>query len=441
MKPRYILILALMAASGAIAADALFAESFTQPMENLTAAEREQFRRGRSQVLQSWVIAPSKDVDDDGLGPLYNRLACVSCHSRNGRGKAPEDANERMLSMLVRLSVPGSAPNGGPKPHPAYGDQLNEEGIPGVPGEGRAFIHWKEVEKIALPGGETVSLRRPEVEFRELAYGPLDGVLSSLRVGQQMVGMGYLDAISEETLEQLENEKKPDGVKGRVNRVWNPEKQRTEVGRFGYKANMPTLRVQIAGAFAGDHGMTSPIFPDANCTPAQEACKKAPNGGTPEISGEQIAQTEFYLAHLKVPAQRNADNPDVMRGAAGFAKIGCAACHRQELTTGNHARFIRVSQQKIQPYTDLLIHDMGKGLSDGRPDFLADGSQWRTPPLWGIGLTEAVSESHAYLHDGRARSLTEAILWHGGEAKTARNRFAKLSEKERKELLAFLHSL
>ncbi len=441
MKRRYLLSLAFMAASGAVAAEAIFAESFTRPMANLNDAEREQFIRGRGLIRQSWVVAPSKDEDIDGLGPLYNRLACISCHPRNGRGKAPDDADERMLSMLVRLSVPGEDAHGGPKPHPAYGGQLNEEGISGVPGEGRAFIQWQEVEKFVLPGGEKVSLRRPEIEFRELAYGTLDDALTSPRVGQQMVGMGYLDAVSAATLESMANEKKPDGVKGRVNHVWNPETQRTEVGRFGYKANMPTLRVQIAGAYVGDHGLTSPIFPDENCTPAQEACSKAPNGGTPEISAKQIDETEFYLAHLEVPARRNANDQEVLRGEAGFAQIGCIACHRPVLETGGHARFSRLSKRKIQPYTDLLIHDMGEGLSDGRPDFQANGQEWRTPPLWGIGLTEAVSESHSYLHDGRARNLTEAILWHGGEAKNARDRFMGLSEKERKALLAFLNSL
>ncbi|MCL2830898.1 MAG: c-type cytochrome [Betaproteobacteria bacterium] len=441
MKRRYSWLLAFMLASGAVAGDAIFAESFTQPMPKMNDAEREQFARGRGLIRQSWVIAPSKDREIAGLGPLYNRLACISCHPRNGRGKAPEDSEERMFSMLVRLSVPGENTHGGPKPHPAYGEQLNEEGIPGVPGEGRAFIQWKEVEKLILPGEEKVSLRRPEIEFRELAYGTLDDALSSLRVGQQMVGMGYLDAVSAETLESMANEKKPDGVKGRVNHVWNPETQRVETGRFGYKANVPSLRLQIASAFAGDLGLTSSIFPDENCTSVQAACKKAPSSGTPELSEKQLNETEFYLAHLELPVRRNVNAPEVLRGAAEFTRIGCATCHRQELETGKHPRFSRLSQQKIQPYTDLLIHDMGEGLSDGRPDFQADGREWRTPPLWGIGLTEAVSESHSYLHDGRARNLSEAILWHGGEAKIARDRFAGLPEKERKALLAFLNSL
>ena len=416
-------------------------EAFAQPMAGLSDGEREQFFRGRTLARQSWVVAPSRDDQVDGLGPLYNRLACISCHPHNGRGRPPESADERMLSMLVRLSVPGIDAHGGPKPHPAYGGQFNEEGIPGVPGEGRVVLRWRETRTMTLPGGEKVSLRQPTLEFRDPAYGPITGVLTSPRVGEQMVGMGYLDAIAEETLAAMAREKKPDGVKGRVNRVWNPETGRMEAGRFGYKANMPTLRAQSAGAFNGDIGITSALFPEENCTAAQTACRQAPNGGSPELSAEQLDDVEFYLAQLEVPARRSADDPTVMRGEAKFAEIGCTACHRPQLQTGEQARFPRLARQTIRPYTDLLIHDMGEGLSDHRPDYAAGGRDWRTPPLWGIGLTAAVSESTRYLHDGRARSLTEAILWHGGEARRARDRFARLNAEQRKALIAFLGSL
>ena len=440
MKKTMILIFALMAGN-ALAQNAASPEAFAQPMPGLSDTEREQFFRGRTLVRQSWVVAPSKDDQVDGLGPLYNRLACISCHPHNGRGRPPEAATERMLSMLVRLSVPGHDDHGGPKPHPAYGGQLNEEGIPGVPGEGRATLRWHEVVTVRLAGGEKVSLRKPQIKFAELAYGPIDGVLTSPRVGEQMVGMGYLDAVSEATLEGMAKETKPDGVKGRVNRVWNPETKRMEAGRFGYKCNMPTLRAQSAGAFNGDIGITSPLFPDENCTSVQKACQKAPNGGSPELSAAQLDEVEFYLAHLDVPPRRNAADPVVKRGEVRFAEIGCAACHRQELKTGDGAHFPRLAGQTIRPYTDLLVHDMGKGLSDRRPDGLASGSEWRTSPLWGLGLTAAVSESGFYLHDGRARSLVEAIVWHGGEATKARDRFVRLGKEEREALLAFLDSL
>ena len=415
-------------------------EAFARPLDGLSDAERERFFRGRSLFNQSWVVAPAKDDQVDGLGPLYNRLACISCHARNGRGLPPEGADERMQSMLVRLSVAGRGPHGGPRPHPAYGDQFNEEGIPGVPGEGRIRLGWIE-SKHRLADGEVVSLRRPRLAFTELGYGPIGRVLTSPRVGQQVVGMGLLDAVSAQTLAALAAERKPDGVKGRVNRVWNPETAAQEAGRFGYKANMPTLRVQIAGAFLGDLGITSDLHPAQNCSVVQSACRQAPNGGLPELSTRQLEDVEFYLAHLAVPARRNADSEAVQRGEALFARVGCVQCHRPMLQTGPSPRFPRLAGQTIAPYTDLLIHDMGLGLADGRPDFVASGRAWRTPPLWGIGLTRTISEQERYLHDGRARSLTEAILWHGGEARVARRRFASLPAQERRALLAFLESL
>ena len=436
------MILLCLLASGIVwAQDSNLPEAFAQPIPGLSDNEREQFFQGRTLVRQSWVVAPSRDDQVDGLGPLYNRLACVSCHPRNGRGRPPESENERMLSMLVRLSVPGHDDHGGPKPHPAYGGQLNEEGIPGVPGEGRAVVKWRQVATVTLAGGEKVSLRRPRIEFRELAYGPIAGVLTSPRVGEQMVGMGLLDAVSAATLEAMAKEAKPDGVKGRVNQVWNPQTQRIEAGRFGYKANMPTLRAQAAGAFNGDMGITSPLFPEENCTPVQKACRQAPNGGSPELSAAQLDAVEFYLAHLELPPRGNADDATVRRGEARFAEIGCASCHRGELKTAADARLPRLAGQTIHAYTDLLIHDMGEGLSDHRPDYLAGGREWRTAPLWGLGRTAAVSESTYYLHDGRARSLTEAIVWHSGEAKAARDRYVALSKQDRKALAAFLGSL
>jgi CxxC motif-containing protein (DUF1111 family) len=440
MKKHILLAMALTAVN-VFAQDTVSPEAFSQPWPGLSNTEREQFFRGRTLVRQSWVIAPSKDELVDGLGPLYNRLACISCHPRNGRGQPPQAANERMLSMLVRLSVPGRDLHGGPKPHPAYGGQLNEEGIPGVPGEGRASLQWHAVKTVTLAGGEKVSLRQPQIKFSELSYGPIQGVLTSPRVGQPMVGMGLLDAVPAATLEALAKEPKPDGIKGRVNRVWNPETQRMEAGRFGYKSNMPTLRAQSAGAFNGDIGITSPLLPSENCTPVQTACQKAPNGGSPELSAEQLDDVEFYLAHLALPARRQADDPMVKRGEVKFAEIGCAACHRPALTTDPKARFAHLAGQTIHPYTDLLVHDLGPGLADHRPDYLAGGRDWRTAPLWGLGATATVSEAAFYLHDGRARTLAEAVLWHDGEARLARERFTRLTKEEREALLSFLTSL
>lgn len=441
-------VAALLMAGAGVQAEVTVADrsrdAFSQPLPGLGAAELERFARGRALFRQAWVIAPSRDEAVDGLGPLYNRITCVSCHARNGRGRAPDGPDERMQSMLLRLSVPGKDAHGGPRPHPLYGEQLNEEGVPGVPGEGRAAVSWRERE-VVLAGGEKVSLRSPRVALRELAYGEIGKVggevLSSLRVGPPVFGLGLLEAVPAQTLEGLARQAKPDGVKGRVNRVWSVERRRLEAGRFGLKANQPDLRQQVAGAMIGDLGITSSLFPQPNCMPAQSACSQAPDGGRPELSDAQLDELEFYFAHLAVPARRDIADPAVQQGEALFGRLGCGNCHRPTLETGVHPRFPRLSGRTIAPYTDLLVHDMGAGLADGRPDYAAGGRDWRTPPLWGIGLVESINEHSHFLHDGRARNLAEAILWHGGEAQTARDRYARQPRAGREAVLAFLRSL
>ncbi|MFV5216079.1 di-heme oxidoredictase family protein [Azonexus caeni] len=403
----------------------------TAPIPGMNGDETESFLRGRSLFRQSWVIAPARDQAVDGLGPLYNRLACISCHPRNGRGGAPENPAQRMQTMLVRLSVPGNPP----RPHPVYGEQLNEEGIPGVPGEGRAEVHW-QYETLSLDDGSRVELRRPLLKFVDLAYGELGPVLTSPRVGPPVAGLGLLDAVPAATLAAMARETKADGVRGSVNRL-GPRRQ---AGRFGLKANSSDLRSQIAGAFHGDMSITSPLFPDENCSPAQTACRRAPDGGKPELSAAQLADITFYIAHLAPPARRDTEQPAVVRGNARFAEFGCAVCHRPTLRSGA-SRFRLLAGRSFAPYTDLLLHDMGPGLADGRPDHAATGSQWRTAPLWGIGVLAAINEQVGYLHDGRARNFEEAILWHGGEAAVAQRRYRAASADARAELLAFLQSL
>jgi len=439
------MVAAAMGLPGAVRADtrpapAIDREALSHPMDGLTPDEMKRFQHGRSLVRQSWVVAPAGDGEVSGLGPLYNRLACISCHAKNGRGGAPGEPQQRMQSMLVRLSVPGQGPHGGPRPHPVYGDQLNEEGVPGVPGEGRAQIRWVGT-KVRLAGGEVVELRRPSVAFTDLAYGPLGPVRFSLRVSPHIAGLGLLETVPEATLVDLANSAKPDGVRGAVNRVWDQQAQASVIGRFGLKANAPTLRQQIAGAFLGDMGITSDLFPTENCTPAQRACRDAVSGGHPELSTQGLDDVEFYLAHLLPPMRRDADQPAVRRGEALFAQSGCAVCHRPALQGGAHPRYARLAGQTVAAYTDLLLHDMGASLADGRTDFLANGRQWRTPPLWGLGLLTAINENTGYLHDGRARTPEEAILWHAGEALPARKRYAGLPKESRQALLAFLQSL
>ncbi|MEG0860737.1 MAG: di-heme oxidoredictase family protein [Pseudomonas sp.] len=415
-------------------------EAFTEPLAGLNEAQLETFFRGRGLFRQAWVIAPSRDEAVDGLGPLYNRITCIACHPKNGRGQAPLNEQAPMRSMLVRLSLPGRDVHGGPKAHPAYGDQLNEQGIPGVRGEGQARMLWRE-EQVTLGSGETVSLRRAQLKFSDLAYGPLGDIQTSARVGTTVYGLGLLDAVSATTLQRMAAERKPDGVRGRVNRVWSVERQRLEIGRFGLKANQPDLNQQIASALHGDMGLTSRLYRQENCAPQQSACKQAVNGGQPEVDAMQLGELHFYLSHLAPPPRRDRDNAEVLRGQQLFTEAGCSLCHRPNLTTAEHPDYTMLSRRKIEPYTDLLLHDMGEGLADGREDYLASGREWRTPPLWGIGLTEQINSGAGYLHDGRARTLTEAVLWHGGEAALARQRFAALPAADRAALMDFLRSL
>jgi len=433
--------LALMMASVYVRAEEPTREAYSQPVSGLDANAMNTFYRGRTEFLQSWAVPP-EGGNVSGLGPLFNRLACASCHQKNGRGHSPDTADERMLSMLVRLSLPGKGPHGSPMPHPSYGTQLNEEGIPGVPGEGRASIHWQE-SSVRLADGTNLKLRKPKLEFVDLAYGPLDGALTSPRVGQPVYGLGLLEAVPVSTLQHIAALQKKHGVHGSFNRVWDVVRQQEAPGRFGWKANSPSLPQQMAEAFIGDMGVTTPLFPDVQCAPQEHACRGAiPSKTQPELSGERLNDLDFFATHLAPPPRRNVDDPQVKRGERLFSTSGCAQCHTPQMKTADHPRYpVTLPAQVIAPYSDLLLHDMGAGLADGRPDFKASGSQWRTPPLWGIGLVPVVNGHSQYLHDGRARNLEEAVVWHGGEASRARDRYTKLPVDQRKDLLAFLESL
>lgn len=420
-------------------------EAFSQPMSALTAQQMSQFFQGRRLFQQVWLVSATdaESAAIDGLGPVYNRLSCAACHPKNGRGQPPETSDAEMRSMLVRLSVPGQALHGAPNPHPIYGDQLNEHGIPNVPGEGQAHVIYQEISE-TLYDGKVVKLRQPTLEFVGLNFGELgETTLTSPRVAPAIVGLGLLEAVDEATLLALADpeDKNGDGISGRVNRVWDVQTQQTVLGRFGWKANQPTLTQQIAGAFVGDMGITSSVFPAENCTTAQLACRQAPSGGQPELSSQQLEDIVFYHLALAVPVRQISDDPQVKAGEQLFTQLGCASCHQPTLTTGEFPTFPPLAHQTIHPYTDLLLHDMGAQLADNRPDYEATGQEWRTPPLWGIGLVEKVNGHSTLLHDGRARNLLEAILWHGGEAQTAKEAVQKLSAPEREALLQFLKTL
>jgi CxxC motif-containing protein (DUF1111 family) len=416
-------------------------EAYSRIHPDIPDEQLQEAFHGRRLFRQSWVVPPAQDTEIAGLGPIYNQLSCLSCHPKNGRGQPPDHPEQAMRSMLVRLSLPGRDVHGGPLPHPVYGTQLNEQGIPGVEGEGWVSVDYRDIE-ITLANGETVSLKSPLYRFNELNYGSLpDEIQLSPRVGPPVFGLGLLEAVTEQTLLQLADQGRRQGVSGHPNYVWDAERRRTVLGRFGLKANVATLKQQVAGAFIGDLGVTSSLHPLENCMDAQIACKKAPSARHPELSDTQLDAVVRYLRLLQVPARRNLDDPSVQSGEKAFAAIGCSACHTPALTTGEFPELPALSGQVLHPYSDLLLHDMGEGLADNRPDFQAGGTEWRTPPLWGIGLVERINEHSRFLHDGRARNLTEAILWHGGEALPARQRFVALPADRRLAIIRFLESL
>jgi CxxC motif-containing protein (DUF1111 family) len=347
-----------------------------------------------------------------------------------------------MRSALVRLSVPGMQTNGAPIPEPTYGDQLQPTGIYGVQGEGQASIRWLEREE-TLADGTRVSLRKPELVLSLLRYGPIAGdTMTSVRMSPGVFGLGLLAAVPDGELMALADpeDKNRDGVRGRVNHVWNTETARREIGRFGLKANQPTLRQQVAAALIGDMGITSTLFIEQNCTASEEACTRASSSRNPEIADDDLATLVSYVEAIAPPAQRAGDSVS-RQGEQLFRQIGCASCHVPSLTTGANGPLPQAANRTIHPYTDLLLHDMGEGLADGRPDYEASGRDWRTAPLWGIGLAGTVLDKPTYLHDGRARTLAEAILWHGGEAARARDAFAALNAANRNAILVFLNSL
>ncbi|MBM4197781.1 MAG: thiol oxidoreductase [Gammaproteobacteria bacterium] len=401
------------------------------------------FTFGETIFTTLWEPAPGQP-GTDGLGPVFNREGCAECHQRNGRGRPPQDDEAPMMSMLVRLSLPGVGLHGGPLPVPGYGDQLQDRAVKGVAAEGQAVIRWRE-EPGRFADGTPFSLRRPGIEFRKLAFGELpDGVLTSARVANPMIGLGLLEAVPETLLRQLADpdDRDGDGISGRVNEVWDAPKQAAAIGRFGWKASVASLLHQNAGAALGDMGITTPVFGEDLCESVQVACRREALAvrDSPELLPEFFQHLATYTRLLAVPRQRNPEAPAVTRGEALFRASGCAGCHLPTLVT-QEALVPELANQVFHPFTDLLLHDMGEGLADGRPDFLASGSEWRTAPLWGIGHTEEVSGFSLYLHDGRARSLEEAILWHGGEAARARENFRTLSQDDRASLIAFLRSL
>lgn len=419
--------------------------AFSLPARNATKVHRKSFMLGNSLFNQNWVTTPASVKSRQGLGPLFNANSCSTCHFKDGRGRPPEEEKnaEGFSSILVRLSIPGKDIHGAPIDEPAYGGQFNHRGILNVPGEGEVKIIYKET-KGKFADGEEYSLLTPQLEFSKLAYGKMHpDTLFSLRVAPQMIGLGLLEAIKEKDILKKADpdDLNKDGISGRVNYVWNYEKKKKEIGRFGWKANQPDIKQQNTSAFLGDIGITSDLFPEQSCTSVQLECKNAYKEPGVEISKKDLEDVIVYSKILAVPRRRNFDDAAVVNGHKVFKQINCTACHTESYKTGVDREFPENSNQVIFPYTDMLIHDMGEGLADNRPDFEATGSEWRTPPLWGVGLFKNVNAHTRYLHDGRARNLEEAILWHGGEAQKTKEAYLNLPKADRQQLIEFLESL
>jgi len=427
--------------------------AFSLPSANLPPSRRVDFSVGNSFFRSPWVIAPSTTTARDGLGPLFNTNACQNCHIKDGRGHPPAPDATNAVSMLVRLSI-ADAPQYakvieqlGVVPEPVYGGQLQDMAVPGVAPEGKVRVDYTPVP-VRFADGTEVELRKPVLQITQLGYGPMHpDTRFSVRVAPPMIGLGLLEAVPEEAIlaNAAAQAKDNQGINGRPNRVWDDELQKTVIGRFGWKAGQPNLNQQNVHAFSGDMGLTTSLRPFDDCSEAQTACKQAPNGngpnGEPEVSDNILRLVLFYSRNLAVPARRGVNDAEVLAGKNLFFQAGCQSCHTPKYTTAANAAEPELANQVIRPYSDLLLHDMGDGLADNRSEFQASGRDWRTPPLWGIGLTQAVSGHTQFLHDGRARNLLEAVLWHGGEAQAAQQQVLSFNAEQRAALLAFLNSL
>ncbi|WP_369048229.1 di-heme oxidoredictase family protein [Tenacibaculum sp. UWU-22] len=405
--------------------------AYSSPAENLSQETLEKHLNGDLDFERIFVTAPA--TLNPGLGSVYNNSSCIKCHPSDGRGKLlPKNING-FTSLLLRISTPGNDKHNAPLAAPGYGTQLQNHALSGFLPEVTYQLSLQEQIEL-LADGTQVVLRKPIFSVTDWYKEKPTNYMLSPRIAPPIFGSGLLEAIPEADILKAtdENDSDKNGISGKANYVWNPVTQQTELGRFGWKANVSTLQVQVAGAYHGDMGITNPVF-----------TKEEYDDGLaddPEISAEILNNVVVYCQTLGVPAARDVDNEQVDNGYQIFQNIQCAACHTPQQRT-LQASVEALSNQTFYPFTDMLLHDMGEGLADNRPDFLASGKEWQTRPLWGIGLQKIVNGHTQFLHDGRARNLTEAILWHGGEAEAAKNNFKKLSTKEREDLLAFLNSL
>ena len=407
-------------------------DAFSQPLPFLSDQERAIVHLGNSIFRKSWRTAPSETSASDGLGPIFNARSCADCHFRDGRGRPPK-LGENALSLVLHLSPPD----------PIYGSQLQNNAVDGHIPEGRVSLSYEE-HTVPVTAGEAINLRKPIYRAVDLTYGPIAPQTTiDPRIAPPLFGLGLLEAIDPDDIRAGAdpNDRNGDGISGRVavkNGVF---------GRFGWKAGAPSIAAQNAKALSLDIGIANRLRPAlwGDCTIAQQKCRIGPHGdserhGGLEVSDKVFKHLIFYIRGIAPPKPRDVENPKVQMGKRLFAEIGCVDCHRPKWRTGSSHPVAALRDRNIYPYSDLLLHNMGEGLA-GATESTASAQEWRTAPLWGIGLTEAVAGHAHFLHDGRARTLEEAILWHGGEAQAARDRFTNLTKADMEALIAFLVSL
>lgn len=411
-------------------------KAFGTPAPNLSDENLEKHMDGDAAFEAIFVSHPAQK--NGGLGPIFNNNSCVACHPADARASVPDDVNG-ISGFFYRISIPGNDGNGGPNPVPGFGTQLQHQSLYGYIPEAKLERNYSYKE-IELSDGTMVVLQVPDYRIIQPYMSLPADVQISPRIGMPVFGLGLLEAIKEEDILSNTDPDDLDGdsISGKANYVWDAVTQSVQLGRFGWKAGAASILAQSAGAYSEDMGLTTNIHPVENSFGQS-------NGDTayitPEVSDEELELVTFYCLTLGVPAARNLDDAEVIKGYDVFKKLNCIGCHTQSFTTGLIDGLPELSNQKIYPYTDMLLHDMGEDLADNRGEFLANGREWKTRPLWGIGLTAVTSGHTSFLHDGRARNVTEAILWHGGEAEKSKKGFIELSTKDREALLKFINSL
>ncbi len=412
-------------------------DAYTFPPDGLTAQEISLHLQGDGAFDQTFVTYPS--VQAGGLGPNFNQNSCVNCHIRNGRGSSPQFSGDNSAGLLLRISLAGLGQNNDAISVPGFGTQLQTKAIFGVTPEGKIGVSYVPISE-TLADGTIITLQKPIYSITGTYISLPSGTEISPRSPPPVFGLGLIDALSiSSILAQVdENDSNGDGISGRANYVWDYETNQTKLGRFGLKASSFSLLHQTASAYHQDMGITNMLFTSESCA-TQTNCVSGLNPNN-DIDQNTLDVTTFYTKSLGVPARRNTKDASVIAGKQIFNSIDCIKCHTPKQVTGNSSIAI-LTNQTFFPYSDFLLHDMGASLADNRNDFLATGTEWKTPPLWGIGLAKTVNSKAQFMHDGRAKTVQEAILWHGGEAQTSKNKFKQLSAKDRTDLLNFINSL